>query len=100
MLDLDGAIKHAEEKAEELKQKAGFETDNLRYMMSDSERLDCLECAKEHEQLAEWLKELKAYREATKKLNETAEYYKDSLFGDGIRFCRKVMNEVIKREQV
>ena len=27
------------------------------------DRVHCLKCAEEHEQLAEWLKELKAYRE-------------------------------------
>jgi hypothetical protein len=30
----------------------------------------CLECASEHRQLAEWLKELKAYRKAKKKIIE------------------------------
>ena len=47
----DEAIKHAEEVAEEhtkYNRYGGFES--------------CDECAKEHRQLAEWLKELKAYR--------------------------------------
>lgn len=30
----------------------------------------CLECAKEHRQLAEWLRELKGYREARQELEE------------------------------
>lgn len=62
MNTLDEAITHCKEKAEENRQKAGFETDNLRYMMSDDERSDCLECAKEHEQLAGWLEELQELR--------------------------------------
>lgn len=63
-MTLQEAISHAREKAKELREQAGFETDNLRYMMSDSERQDCRECATEHEQLADWLEELKARREA------------------------------------
>jgi hypothetical protein len=58
------AIKHCEEKAEELREQAGFDTDNERYRMSESEKAACLKCAEEHEQLAEWLKELKAYKDA------------------------------------
>ena len=52
MLSLDEAIKHCEEKAEELK-NIGFDI-NTRFNA---------ECAKEHEQLADWLKELKELRE-------------------------------------
>jgi len=69
MISLDEAIKHCEEKAEYLKEKA---KDRPCYInsfgqampMTDSEASDCLECAKEHEQLAFWLKELKAYKES------------------------------------
>jgi protein-disulfide isomerase len=52
MLNLDEAIKHCEEVAEEQEKMGERNYDD-----------DCLECAKEHRQLAEWLKELKAYRE-------------------------------------
>ena len=70
MLDLETAIKHCEEKAKELK------TDYENYKRSKEKYgseyyrevpiipTECLECAKEHEQLAEWLKELKAYKDA------------------------------------
>lgn len=61
-MTIDEAIKHCEEVAEELDMKAGFETDNERYAMSESERDQCKECASEHRQLAEWLKELKVYK--------------------------------------
>ena len=53
MLTLDEAINHCEEKAIKL----GFEA-------ATSGDIDCLEYAKEYKQLAEWLKELKAYKEA------------------------------------
>ena len=55
-MTLDEAIKHCEEKVEMLKIEA-------RHMPSYSEDIEpCLECAREHEQLAEWLKELKALK--------------------------------------
>lgn len=61
-MNIDEAIQHCEEKAKELREQAGFDTDNERYRMSESEKADCIECANEHEQLAEWLKELKGLR--------------------------------------
>lgn len=60
-MTLDEAIKHCEEKADELKRKAAED-----YFFGDidwGEKVNCEECAKEHEQLAYWLKELKARRE-------------------------------------
>lgn len=58
MMNLDEAISHAREKAEENKKAAS------RFAYPDKagttkESADCLECAKEHEQLAEWLKDYK-----------------------------------------
>ena len=56
-MTLDEAIIHCEEVAEEQDLKAGFETDYQIYTMSELERESCKECANEHRQLAEWLKE-------------------------------------------
>lgn len=69
MLDLNGAIAHCEEKAEELKKKAEtniIENDKNGTIMvyDEKEYTDCLECAREHAQLAAWLKELQVYRDA------------------------------------
>lgn len=58
MLTLDEAIKHCEEKAREIRQAQ----EELPPEAKLSKGL--LECACEHEQLAEWLKELKQRREA------------------------------------
>jgi len=56
-MTLDEAIKHWEEKAEEQRRWAtSLENASV-------ERVDYLERAEEHEQLAEWLKELKDARE-------------------------------------
>ena len=59
-LDLDGAISHCHEKAKELRAEA----------VSQAHNPECEECANEHEQLAEWLTELKEARE------ELAEWHK------------------------
>lgn len=57
-MTLDEAIKHCEEVAEELEEEA------IKGCCDDSEIMDkCFECAKEHRQLAEWLKELMALKE-------------------------------------
>jgi len=53
-MTIDEAIKHCEEVAEENEKNA--KSINNIYKKS------CLECASEHRQLAEWLKELKALR--------------------------------------
>lgn len=58
MLSLDEAIKHAEEVAEENEHQVA--------MKGKVNASVCLECASEHRQLAEWLRELKAYRERDK----------------------------------
>lgn len=65
MLTLEEAIAHCKEKAEENRFVASCYThlDNKRVKAKHD---DCLECAREHEQLAEWLTELKQRREADK----------------------------------
>lgn len=57
MIDsLEEAIKHYEEIAEYMENKEGYAFTDITYA----------ECASEHRQLAEWLKELKTYKENTK----------------------------------
>ena len=60
-MTLDEAIKHCKEKAKELSDKAYAEVNKT---MTEDEAYECNECAREHEQLAEWLTELKERREA------------------------------------
>ena len=60
MLSIDEAIAHAREVASEQKRRSGICVQNN----SECDKFSaCLKCAEEHEQLAEWLEELKAYRE-------------------------------------
>ena len=66
-MTLDKAIKHCEEVAEKLeKQVKPYQCEAINkklYEVNKKEWDNCLECAKEHRQLAEWLRKLKAYRE-------------------------------------
>ena len=61
-MTLDEAIKHAEEKAEHNYQMAGaYHTDEGVYLKEETK---CRMCAEEHEQLAEWLKELQRIKKS------------------------------------
>lgn len=63
MMTLEEAIKHCEEVAEAKERSAKLHQRPDRGVKGSGKRyLSCLECAKEHRQLAEWLKELKEYR--------------------------------------
>lgn len=67
MMSLDEAIIHAEEVAEENEKRAEYSSGRIENGMGifyENEANKCLECAKEHRQLAEWLKELKQKRQA------------------------------------
>ena len=66
-MTLDEAIKHAEEVARENREI--YETRLKVFTKEAAENVvlpNCLKCAEEHEQLVEWLKELKGYREGTR----------------------------------
>ena len=93
-MTLEEAILHAEEVAYEQDMKAGFETDNQTYTISEEERERCKECAKEHRQLAEWLKELKKLRKfahyvAYSITAEEEEFNENPRFF-GESYCRKL----------
>ena len=58
-LALDEAIKHAKEVADMNYRGADFESIDS---IDDDIKANCIKCAEEHEQLAEWLEELKSYK--------------------------------------
>lgn len=59
MMSIDEAIAHAREVASEQKRRSGICVQNN----SECDKFSaCLKCSEEHEQLAEWLEELKSYR--------------------------------------
>lgn len=76
-MTLDEAIKHAEEVAEEQEKAVKEWHENqvrkcevIPFTEMDYTRENkCKECAEEHRQLAEWLKELKKYREWLESFN-------------------------------
>lgn len=60
-MELDEAIKHAEEVANEKEKLGSMGRGNPdKYALSPEQ---CFKCAEDHRQLAEWLKELKRFRE-------------------------------------
>lgn len=73
-MTLEEAIKHCEEVAEkqEITAKSNLieidkiKADGILRLYDADEYESCMKCAKEHRQLAEWLKELKAYRDGCK----------------------------------
>lgn len=59
-MTLDEAIAHARDVASEQRMRSGVCTQNG----TECDKFSaCLQCAEEHEQLAEWLEELQQYRE-------------------------------------
>lgn len=93
-MTLEEAIKHCEEVAEENERQAEALAD-----FDGAVELQCLECASEHRQLAEWLKELKAYRKAkeeiTRKMN-SGQWSEGVVYGlnKSIRIMQKHIEEV------
>ena len=70
-MTIDEAIKHCEEVAEENEEI--YEAHCRIYSKEVVEKYPsppCKKCAEEHRQLAEWLKELKAYRDARAEINQ------------------------------
>lgn len=84
-MTIDKAIKHCIEVAEkqEITAKSNLmeidkiKADGILRLYDADEYESCMKCAAEHRQLAEWLKELKAYRIATYKLSRMP--YEDGL---------------------
>ncbi len=76
-MTLEEAIKHCEEVAEELEEEA------VKGCCDDTEIMNkCIECVNEHRQLAEWLKELKFYKDRQDLINKSWQElinYKDGI---------------------
>ena len=75
MMNLDEAIQHCEEVARQNEEDAilysnckKYKTNLYEIGLAENAEKKCCKCADEHRQLAEWLKELKAYREIWNKL--------------------------------
>lgn len=92
-MTLDEAIKHCEEVAEELE-----EDSRLYAALEPCKGLECKECASEHRQLAEWLKELKQLREQEPILGkikaEIGMYEADCRLQGGTDECEKCNSNI------
>ena len=76
-MTIDEAIKHAEEVASRL-----FD-----------DRVHCIKCAEEHQQLAEWLKELKQLREQESKVGHWIVHRGYNTDGFGIEYSSSKCND-------
>ena len=88
-MTLDEAIRHCEEVAEEKEQEA-----KEAHVLSG---MDCMECAEEHRQLAEWLKELKTYRGILANADKIIESEYGCVIIEGYADVIDKMNEVFRR---
>ena len=97
MMTLEEAIIHAEEVAEAEERFAKLHQRLDRGIKGSGKRyLSCLECAKEHRQLAEWLRELKAYREILANADNIIASEYGCVIIEGYRDVIDRMNEVFK----
>lgn len=88
MRTIDEAIKHWEDVAEAEERKARlYQRPDIGVKGSGKRYLSCLECAKEHRQLAEWLQELKEYKKRQPKINET--WWKLCRYEEGIEVVKE-----------
>ena len=71
-MTIDEAIKHCEEVAEKNETKGKMIQNNFSKLRREQKQeIDsCFECASEHRQLAEWLRELKKYRAIFEKVGK------------------------------
>lgn len=106
MMTLDEAIKHCEEVAEKNKNEAQMWHKQTKGRIVDfcdkamQEENNCIECAKDHEQLAEWLKELKQLREQEPILSkikaEIGMYEADCRLQGGTDECEKCNSNIFE----
>lgn len=88
-MSLSDAIKHCEEVAEKNEKQASWfwgKEGNPNYE-------NCVECAKEHRQLAEWLRELKAYRKAHEEIQHEPLVWE---YGQAIEKCLWIIDSCLK----
>ena len=92
-MTLEQAIQHCKDKAEELKKQHSelLERPNFdRQVVAD-----CWECAREHEQLAEWLTKLKHYEE-NRASCEFCKYRKVPAYEEPCNKCRHAYDNRFK----
>ena len=96
-MTLDEMVKKYEEIAEEHDMRAGFETDNPTYAMSESERRAYKESAEESRQIAGWLKDLQQLKAV---VNEIKEELHTPNKGTGNYFISKRISTLERIEEI
>ena len=95
-MTIDEAIKHCEEIAEAEERSAKLHQRPDRGVKGSGKRyLSCIECANDHRQLAEWLRELKAYRNIRRILSQNriaTDRYGEVVMWDDIKRVFKEVN--------
>lgn len=94
-MTLDEAILHAREVAERNRRAMSFEPeDNI----DDDIKVNCLNCATQHERLAEWLEELKFIRQWKSDIMDEFCKYDVSSFEELVTNARnKAINDFVKK---
>lgn len=103
-MTIDETIKHCEEVAEkqEITAKSNLmeidkiKADGILRLYDADEYESCMKCASEHRQLAEWLKELKAYREILTNADKIIASEYGCVIIEGYADVIDQMNEVLK----
>lgn len=80
------AIQHCEEVATKME----CESMCVEEAYQTAKQADCEKCAEEHRQLAEWLKELKGYREAKAKIESLPLVWE---YGQGVEDCLAIIDK-------
>ena len=94
-MTLDEAIIHAREVAERNRRAADFESEDS---LDNDIKINCLNCAEEHEQLAEWLEELKFIRQWKSDIMDEFCKYDVSSFEELVTNARnKAINDFVKK---
>ena len=90
LLSIDEAIAHAREVANTQRGKSGI---CLQNGLECEHFSDCLKCAEEHEQLAAWLEDLKAFKE-----NKWTDIYIKRSYNKAIDDAKSVILQTIDNE--
>lgn len=96
-MTIDETIKYFEEKAEELERRAKLHQRPDKDVKGSGKRyLSCLECANEYKQRAQWLRELKAYREILENADNIIKSEYGCIIIEGYADVVDKMNKVYK----
>ena len=90
-MTIDEAIAHAREVALEQRRRSGTCTTNDNECDKFS---NCMKCAEEHEQIADWLEELKIYRESS--YGELHDMIYNKAIDDVMNKAKEIQEEQIK----